>query len=116
VVPHPIDKVWQVLTTSAGWEALLGSGAELGTKGQPWRSTDGSHGVMRSYHPMEQVRLSWHADEQAPATLLDLRLTAEGTDTTRLAVRHENIPDVGLSDSLQQRWEDALGRIDGATT
>jgi len=115
VVPHPIDKVWQVLTTTAGAEALLGSGAKLGTKGQPWHSADGSHGVVRSYHPMEQVRLSWHADENAPATLVDLQLTTEG-DGTRMGLRHEHIHDVALSQSLLRRWEDALGRIVGAAT
>src|SRR5665647_3935828 len=78
VVPQPIDKVWQVLTTRAGAEAFLGSGAQLGTKGEPWHSLDGSHGVVRSYHPMQQVRLTWHADANAPATLGDLQLTTEG--------------------------------------
>jgi uncharacterized protein YndB with AHSA1/START domain len=115
VVPHSIDKVWQVLTTRAGAEALLGSGAQIGTKGQPWHSADGSHGVVRSYHPMQQVRLSWHADDQAPATTVDLQLTSEG-EGTRLDLRHEHVPDVALSQSLQQRWEDALGQIGGATT
>ncbi len=115
VVPHPIDKVWQVLTTPAGAEALLGSGAHLGTKGEPWRSADGSYGVVRSYHPMEQVRLSWHADEHAPATIVDLQLTSEG-EGTRLDLRHEHLPDVALSQSLQRRWEDALGQLGGATT
>lgn len=115
VVPHPIDRVWQVLTTPAGAEAFLGSGAQLGTKGQPWRSADGSHGVVRSYHPMQQVRITWHADENAPATLVDLQLTTEG-DGTRMGLRHEHIYDVALSQSLQQRWEDALIRIGGATT
>lgn len=115
LVPHPIDRVWQVLSTSAGAEALLGSGAQLGTKGEPWRSADGSHGVVRSYHPMQQVRVTWHADEHSAATLVDLQLTPEG-DGTRLGLRHEQIPDVALSQSLQQRWEDALSRIGGATT
>lgn len=115
VVPHPIDKVWQVLTTPAGAEALLGSGAHLGTKGEPWRSSDGSHGVVRSYHPMQQVRVSWHADDLAPATSVDLQLTSEG-EGTRLDLRHEHISDVALSQSLQQRWEDALSQIGGATT
>lgn len=110
VVPFPIDKVWQFLTTPAGAEALLGEGAKLGTKGEPWRSADGSHGVVRSYHPMEQVRLSWHADEHAPATLIDLRLTSEGEDT-RLDLRHEHIDDPQVGQSLPQRWDDALGRI-----
>ena len=110
VVPFPIDKVWQLLTTSAGAEALLGKGAKLGAKGEPWRSVDGSHGVVSSYHPMEQVRLTWHADEHAAATLVDLRLTPEGNDT-RLDLRHERLDDTALGQSLPQRWDDALGRI-----
>jgi uncharacterized protein YndB with AHSA1/START domain len=113
VVPQPIDAVWQVLTTSAGAEALLGSGAHLGGKGETWRSVDGSHGVVRSYHPMEQVRISWHADEHAPATLVELSLTRED-EGTRLGLRHEQIRDVALCQVLQQRWEDALGRLGGA--
>lgn len=115
VVPQPIDKVWQVLTTRAGAEAFLGSGAQLGTKGEPWHSVDGSHGVVRSYHPMQQVRITWHADENAPATLVDLQLTPEGNGT-RMGLRQEHIGDVALSHSLQRRWEDALGRIGGATS
>ena len=115
VVPFPIDKVWQLLTTTAGAEALLGKGARLGTKGEPWRSVDGSHGVVRSYHPMEQVRLSWHANEHASATLVDLRLTAEGGDT-RLDLRHEHIDDAALGQSLPQRWDEALSRIGRPTT
>jgi uncharacterized protein YndB with AHSA1/START domain len=110
VVPFPIDQVWRLLTTSAGAEALLGEGAKLGTKGEPWHSVDGSYGVMRSYHPMEQVRLSWHADEHASATLVDLRLTSQGSDT-RLDLRHENIDDAELGRVLPQRWDAALDRI-----
>jgi uncharacterized protein YndB with AHSA1/START domain len=110
VVPFPIDEVWQLLTTPAGAEALLGKGAYLGTKGEPWHSEDGSHGVVRSYHPMEQIRLSWHADEHASATLVDLRLTSENGGT-RLDLRHEHIDDAALARSLPQRWDDALSRI-----
>lgn len=110
VVPFPIERVWQLLTTSAGAEALLGEGARLGTKGETWRSMDGHHGVVRSYHPMEQVRLTWHADENASATLVDLRLTPEGGQT-RLDLRHERVEDASLSQSMPQRWDEALGRI-----
>ena len=110
VVPFPIDKVWQLLTTSAGAEALLGEGAKLGTKGEPWHSVDGTYGVVRSYHPMEQMRLTWHADEHAAATLVDLRLTPEGSDT-RLDLRHEHLNDAALSQSMPQHWDEALARI-----
>jgi len=115
VVPFPIDTIWQLLITPAGAEALLGTGAKLGTKGEPWHSQDGSHGVVRSYHPMEQVRLTWHADEHAGATLVDLRLTSDGSGT-RLDLRHERIQDAELGRSLPQRWDEALSRIGSAAT
>jgi uncharacterized protein YndB with AHSA1/START domain len=109
-VPQPPDDVWKVLTTSSGAEALLGKGAELGGKGEPWRSVDGSHGVVRSYHPMEQVRISWHADEHAPSTLVELHLLPEG-EGTRLSLRYQETPDTEMNADLRQRWSDALGRI-----
>jgi uncharacterized protein YndB with AHSA1/START domain len=112
VVPFPIEKIWQLLNTSAGAEALLGKGAELGTKGEPWRSVDGTHGVVRSYHPMEQIRLTWHAREDAPATLVDLRLAAEG-GYTRLDLRHEHLNDATLGANMPQRWGEALARLGG---
>src|SRR5690606_6524108 len=55
IVPKPLDKVWECLLTEAGIEALLGEGARLGTKGEPWHAADGTYGVTRSYHPLEQV-------------------------------------------------------------
>ena len=115
VLPQAIDTVWEVLSTPAGAEALLGSGVKLGGKGEPWRSVDGCHGVVRSYHPMEQIRLTWHADDQAPATLVELNLTSEG-EGTRLGLRHEQVTDEALSQSLRQRWEVALGQIGSAAT
>lgn len=114
VVPFPLAQVWTLLTTSAGAAALLGQGAMLGTKGEAWHSVDGSHGVVRSYHPREQVRLTWHADDHASATLVDLRLTAEGS-STRLDLRHERLTDPALSQSMPQRWDEALGRVGEAT-
>ena len=115
VLPHTIEKVWEVLTTPAGAEALLGSGVKLGGKGEPWRSVDGSHGVVRSYHPMEQLRLTWHADDRAPATLVELNLVPQD-EGTRLGLRHEQVTDDALSQSLRQRWEVALGRIGAAAS
>jgi uncharacterized protein YndB with AHSA1/START domain len=115
VVPFPIEKVWQHLNTSAGSEALLGKGAELGTKGEPWHSVDGAYGVVRSYHPMEQMRLTWHAGEDAPATLVDLRLTPEG-GYTRLDLRHEHLDDAALGQRMPQHWGEALARLGGPPT
>ena len=113
VLTHPVDHVWKALTTSDGAQALLGRGATLGGKGEPWRAEDGTHGVWRSYHPLEQVRVSWHADADAPRSLVDLTLAAEG-EGTRVRLRHEHVD--GDPAALRQRWSEALTRLDDLAT
>ncbi len=108
VLTHPVDHVWTALTTADGAQALLGRGATLGGKGEPWHAEDGTHGVWRSYHPLEQVRVSWHADADAPRSLVDLTLAAEG-EGTRLTLRHEQAD--GDPAALRQRWSEALARL-----
>ncbi len=109
VVDVPVDQVWKAFNTKAGVEALLGPGAMLGGKGEHWRSSEGTHGVLRSYHPLEQIRVSWHADEDAPKTLVDIHLAAEGA-STQIALEHQNI-DPRDSEALQERWVAALDRV-----
>ncbi|MDO5710719.1 MAG: SRPBCC domain-containing protein [Micrococcales bacterium] len=109
-VEQPISQVWTRLTQRDGIEAFLGEGATLGDKGDPWRATDGTYGVTRSYHPEQQVRVSWHADDDAPTTLVDLKLSPHG-DGTQLVLRHKRLPPEADRAALTQRWDDALTRL-----
>lgn len=109
-VPCSAEHVWECLITREGTEALLGPGAFLGSKGETWRSEDGTHGVVRSYHPLEQLRVSWHGSEDDPASLVDLHLVPDG-DATRLDLVHERLHDGDDPDGLRRRWDDALGRL-----
>lgn len=109
-VPRPVGEVWARLTTLEGIEAFLGEGATLGAKGDPWHAADGTRGVTRSYHPEEQIRVSWHADEDAPATLVDLQMKPDG-DGTLLTLRHEHLDDSADRSDLQRRWDAALHRL-----
>ncbi|AKT52113.1 SRPBCC domain-containing protein [Arsenicicoccus sp. oral taxon 190] len=114
VVSHSIDSVWNVLMKPHGAEALLGEGGELGSKGEPWHATDGSHGVARSFHPMEQIRFSWHPDDSTdtPASIVELDLSKDGDAATRLDLTHSNLPSSADRGALKARWTTALERID----
>lgn len=81
-VAKPLADVWSALMTPDGNSALLGDGGRLGSKGDDWRSTTGAYGVTRSFHPMEQIRFSWHADADAPAPSLT---SASATTAVTLA-------------------------------
>lgn len=111
VVSHPVKDVWKVLLTDEGTQALLGSGGKLGDKGQNWQADDGSHGVTRSFHAMEQIRFSWHKSEDAPPSLVDLRLSPEGEDQTKLEIVHAKLPADADRGWLEQHWTQALERI-----
>lgn len=113
VVSQPLSQIWQRLITPEGVEALLGEGARLGGKGEPWHAADGTYGVTRSYHPFEQIRVSWHADADAPATLVDLQFF-DHPDGTRLNLRHEHLAEEADREELRLRWEGALSRLAGA--
>lgn len=109
-VQRPIAQVWSRLTQQEGIEAFLGTGARLGGKGDPWRASDGTYGVTRSYHPEQQVRVSWHADDDAPPTLVDLQMVPEG-DGTLLTLRHEHLTADMDREALCARWDAVMHRL-----
>jgi uncharacterized protein YndB with AHSA1/START domain len=111
-VPAPQGRVWEHLVSPAGTEALLGEGARLGSKGEPWHAKDGSYGVVRSFHPLEQVRVTWHPHEDGPLSMLDVQLRPDG-DGTRVEVFHEGRGIAGDARGDLQHWDDALGRLRG---
>ena len=109
------DQVWQHLISPSGTEALLGEGARLGSKGEPWKASDGSYGVVRSYHPLEQIRVSWHPHEDGPLSMLDVQLHPEG-EATRVDLYHEGRGIAGDPRGDHQHWSDALDRLAGGMT
>ena len=110
-VSQSVKDIWKLLVTPEGAEALLGPGGELGDKGDSWHAADGTYGVIRSYHPLEQIRFSWHAAEEAPKTLVDLHLLKKGESETTLEIRHEHIPVYFDAGAITRRWESALDKL-----
>lgn len=104
------QRVWQHLISDAGTEALLGAGARLGSKGESWHCDDGPYGVVRSYHPLEQLRVSWHAEDGAAASLVDLHIRPDG-EGTHLELVHERLSPNDPEADLQVRWDAALDRF-----
>lgn len=114
VVSLSPKEVWRFLVTREGAEALLGDGAVLGDKGDSWRAANGTYGVVRSYHPLEQIRFTWHPAEDTPTTIVEVDLSAEESGT-RLEITHQHIPTYFDTAALARRWEQALDRLTAAT-
>lgn len=110
-VSFPVKRVWQVLMTDEGAEALLGPGSHFGDKGHTWSAVDGRTGVIRTFHPLEEIRFSWRKDEYGKPSMVELRLEDQGEQTT-LRVKHTNLTDSSDLEGLKAKWSDALERIE----
>lgn len=109
-VAAPVTHVWEVLVSPAGAQALLGEGAVLGAKGEAYHCADGTYGVVRSYHPLEQLRVSWHAGPDGPASVVEVDLRADG-DGTVLDLSQTHLHD-GLDPAeLAARWAGSLAAL-----
>jgi uncharacterized protein YndB with AHSA1/START domain len=113
VVTAPLTHVWEVLVSPNGAQALLGEGAVLGSKGEPYHCTDGTGGVLRSYHPLEQLRVSWHQTPDSPPTIVEVDLRAEG-DSTVLDLTQNHLSEAHDVEALRERWSAALGSFAAA--
>ena len=109
-VAAPVTHVWEVLVSNAGAEALLGAGARLGGKGEAYHCTDGVSGVLRSYHPLEQLRVSWHETPDSPPSIVELDLSADG-DGTVLDLRQDHLSAASDVEALTTRWNAALDAV-----
>jgi uncharacterized protein YndB with AHSA1/START domain len=107
VVPASVDHVWEVLVSPPGTAALLGEGAVLAGKGEHYYCADGVSGVLRSFHPLEQIRVSFHQTPESPPSIVEVDLRSDG-ETTVIDLRHERISDEALCSELEQRWKTGL--------
>jgi len=110
-VSQPVKQVWKSLASHAGAEALLGPGGELGDKGEDWRSVDGTYGVIRSYHPLEEVRFTWYAADNAPKTMVLVTMAASEDGGSVIEVRHDQVPAYFDKSALAARWEAFLDKL-----
>jgi uncharacterized protein YndB with AHSA1/START domain len=105
-VPAPISRVWEQLISREGAATWLGEGACLGGKGEPYHCADGSSGVVRSYHPLEQLRVSWHETPDSAPSIVEIDLAANG-ESTVLELHHERISGTDPA-VLRSRWSAGL--------
>jgi uncharacterized protein YndB with AHSA1/START domain len=97
-----VSAVWNALTSRDGTAVWLGPGAVLGDKGQSYRCDDGSYGVVRTFHPLEQLRLTWHAAGGEPGSMIEVDVTPVPSGT-RLRLWHEGLHAAGR-ELMRPRW------------
>jgi uncharacterized protein YndB with AHSA1/START domain len=108
-VPAPVGAVWEILVSPEGTATWLGEGAVLGDKGQSYHCADGTAGVVRSFHPLEQLRLSWHHNVDVEASLIEVDLAVDGAGTS-VRLWHDGLPETERP-AMRAHWEQRLAAL-----
>ena len=112
VVNDTVKSVWARLVSREGQTALLGQGATLGSKGDTWKAEDGTWGVTRTYHPLEEIRFSWHKDEDAPKTWVEVTLASITPTETKIQISHDHSNADFDVEKMTRRWKAALDALE----
>jgi uncharacterized protein YndB with AHSA1/START domain len=112
-VSAPVAHVWEVLISPIGASALLGQGVVLGAKGEPYHAADGAYGVVRSFHPLEQLRVSWHESPDGPPSLLEIGLVPDGQGTA-VSLVHSHLQNPAVMPELDRLWRVRLQALASA--
>ncbi|MBT0769246.1 SRPBCC domain-containing protein [Kineosporia sp. J2-2] len=112
IFPGSAGHVWQALVSPEGTQIWLGQGAVLLGSGQGYLNEEGDGGIVRSFHPLEQLRLTWHSGLDQDTSLVEIDLTPVAGGT-RLRLWHEGLQ-AALRQTMQDQWEhrlDDFGRV-----
>ncbi|OLF16396.1 SRPBCC family protein [Actinophytocola xanthii] len=110
-VPHPVERVWQLLTSPRGLRLWLGD-TELGTrKGDPYRTTDGTVGELRSRHENDRVRLTWRPATWDHDTTLQVAVRPRGETRTMLRFHQEWLADAQEREHQRDHWRAVMDKV-----
>lgn len=116
-VPYPVDAVWRVLTSDVGLAAWLGAGATIVAEpGTPYRTDDGTIGELRSFRPLDRVRLTWHPpgwdhESTVQVTVSRPPSSRAGAERTVLRFHQERLASQAEREQQRVHWQAAVDRL-----
>lgn len=112
-LPHPVEQVWEFVTSRDGLRLWLGE-VELGTdKGDPYTTADGTVGEIRSFRPHDRVRLTWRPEGWTHDTTVQVAVRASG-EKTMLRFHQEWLADADERERQRVHWQAAMARVEAA--
>lgn len=110
-VACPASTVWEVLTSEAGTDLWLGAGvrwpAEVGTS---YELDDGTVGELRSFRPLDRIRLTWQPPDWDHESTVQVTVVAKG-DRTRIGFHQERLADADERERQRAHWSAVMARI-----
>lgn len=111
-LPYPAEQVWEFLTDDDGVALWLGAGAELSPdKGAAYRTDEGAEGEVRSYRPLDRVRVTYRPAEWDHDTTVQVAIRAAGAKTM-LRFHQEWLADAEERGRQREHWRAVMAAVE----
>lgn len=110
-VPCPSGEVWDWLVSPEGITTWLGPGVAFdGRKGETYETDDGTRGELRSFRPLDRIRLTWQPAARAHDSTVQIALDDKG-DRTRIVFHQERLADADDRTRQRDHWKAVAAEV-----
>jgi uncharacterized protein YndB with AHSA1/START domain len=110
----PLADVWDFIVSDEGLKIWLGEGVRLAVK-EPYETTEGTAGEVRSLHEYDRVRLTWRPRGWDHDTTVQVAMVASG-EKTMLRFHQEWLADADERSRQREHWRVVMAAVVGALT
>lgn len=104
-VHRPAVEVWDWLVSREGLATWLGEGVAFdGIKGEHYETANGTHGELRSYRPLDRIRLTWQPPDWHHDSTVQIAIDDKG-DRTRIVFHQERLTDAEERTKQRAHWK-----------
>ncbi|HEY5879100.1 MAG TPA: SRPBCC domain-containing protein [Nakamurella sp.] len=110
-VDIPLERIWDILVSGEGTRTWLGDGVNLpAERGTTYRTTDGTAGEIRSFHPNDRVRLTWRPDDWDHESIVQVTVSSRGGRTV-VRFHQERLADPDERERQRAHWRGVLDEL-----
>jgi uncharacterized protein YndB with AHSA1/START domain len=111
-VVFPLDEVWDFLTSAEGSAVWLGAGVQrLDQPGRAYQTSDGTSGEIRSFRPLDRVRLTWQPADWSHDSTVQFTLSRAASGRTVLRFHQERLVDATEREQQRAHWAAVLDAV-----
>lgn len=113
-VDHPVEAVWDLLTSPEGIAIWLGDGVAFeGMVGESYETAHGVRGELRSYRPRDRIRLTWRPATWDHDTTAQVAVQAKGARTL-VRFHQERLADNQERERQRAHWKRVAAEVERA--
>jgi uncharacterized protein YndB with AHSA1/START domain len=111
-VDHPLEVVWEFLTSPEGTALWLGHGVTvLNEKGRVYETSDGTTGETRSFRREDRIRLTWQPPDWDHDSTVQVAVAPSGDTKTMIRFHQERLANAREREQQRTHWRAVMASV-----